>query len=790
MATEATNLEKPTETLAAPFKEVFSSFDEAQWGFELLRMTLLKLGVLPEEADRDHRISLTLSGRSNRIKLRLNFGNWAIITFLNQSVGENRVQYICRKDLVPASSPAIDDGNKFADEIDGHTFVLASGPMANMRDSESIEMKEFNESLTHVAQRFKGWKGSPYEEAHQPKVLKMVFDSHLRDELLHEGLDVTSGRRFWWVNQGRTYDLAKNGEFIWAPKKDSSGSAPFHLENMSRVSPGDIVFNYADSQLRAVSLVKSSAYDSDRGALPDDWGKDGRRADLTYYELAKTVSIATLGPKIRDLDLAKGPVNRAGTVNQGYLYELNEQAAQIILQEIGEDNLPSAIREALDLVNDFTSATQSVSSDPKLPTSRNLILYGPPGTGKTFNLRNRYMELFTERQVVLTPEEHTAVLVQDLTWWEVIALVLLDSKDLSASVAEILAHPLVKARDKLSANKNVRATLRGVLQMHTKADCGAVKIAIRAEPLLFSKNERAVWSIDEQLAKIEAPELGQLLNNFHNHTKQPTSITRRYRFTTFHQSFSYEDFIEGIKPQMEDRDDGQIAYEIRDGVFKTICREAKQNPDKPYALFIDEINRGNVASIFGELITLIEDDKRLGAANELTATLPYSRDEFGVPKNLYIIGTMNTADRSVEALDSALRRRFAFEEMRPDSELIITPDGLGVDLRKLFDRINARLEQLLDHDHCIGHAYFMEIRSLDDLRRVFANKIIPLLREYFYGHPAKIGMVLGEPFVSPKKTKTDFAPGSWGMDDLDEKVVYEFADISQLSSKDFASIYA
>ncbi|HAF13927.1 MAG TPA: hypothetical protein DCK99_09570 [Blastocatellia bacterium] len=134
--------------------------------------------------------------------------------------------------------------------------------------------------------------------------------------------------------------------------------------------------------------------------------------------------------------------------------------------------------------------------------------------------------------------------------------------------------------------------------------------------------------------------------------KRPTAgeAVRRYRFTTFHQSFSYEDFIEGIKPQMENIEDGQLAYEIRKGVLKEIVEEAIDNHPKPYALFIDEVHRGNVASIFGELITLIEDDKRLGEDNELKAVLPYSRDESGIPSNLYIIGTMNTADRSVEAL--------------------------------------------------------------------------------------------------------------------------------------------
>ena len=127
--------------------------------------------------------------------------------------------------------------------------------------------------------------------------------------------------------------------------------------------------------------------------------------------------------------------------------------------------------------------------------------------------------------------------------------------------------------------------------------------------------------------------------------------------------------------------------------------------------------------------------------------------------------------------------------MRPEPGKIEQPDNLQVDLRKLFEVINARIEQLLDHDHCIGHYYFMGIKDLPGLQSVFANKIIPLLREYFYGNPAKIGMVLGEAFVSPKTAKALFAPGSWGTDDLDEKEVFTFADAAALTEKDFQAVY-
>ena len=213
----------------------------------------------------------------------------------------------------------------------------------------------------------------------------------------------------------------------------------------------------------------------------------------------------------------------------------------------------------------------------------------------------------------------------------------------------------------------------------------------------------------------------------------------RIAFVTFHQSYSYEDFVEGIRPVTVD---GAVRYEVRKGIFRQMCDRAGEDSDNNHVLIIDEINRANISKVFGELITLLEPDKRLDEENEIKVRLPYSGDEFGVPPNLYLIGTMNTADRSIALLDTALRRRFDFEEMLPQPGLLGTVEE--IDLRAMLEALNRRVEYYYDRDHTIGHAFFMGVESLADLDTVFRRKVIPLLQEYFYEDWQKIGQVLND----------------------------------------------
>jgi 5-methylcytosine-specific restriction protein B len=481
------------------------------------------------------------------------------------------------------------------------------------------------------------------------------------------------------------------------------------------------------------------------------------------------------------------------------------------------------IRKALDALEAGTSSHQPSNGvlqklGTLLAETNNLILYGPPGCGKTW-LANHFATYFLLHENV-SPEKAAsywqAVLNGDETkcqalraevrtgiestqaepayWWITAnekewtwdnlfkkGEEFFDIRKIAKNFQEAregdlvfgyLAHP----------HKEMVALARVKEELHTQPEDGKEVEGITIEPVAKFTNPVA-WATlatnsvlkDSEpishnargtlfrVSLEEAQELARLLKEAGNDMDLPGAARHRFmEFVTFHQSFAYEEFVEGLKPLPSEEEETCIKYRVFPGVFRKICKTAEaawrtRGEDAPkYLLVIDEINRANIAKVFGELITLIEDDKRLGQANEVIATLPYSGQPFGVPPNLYILGTMNTADRSIALLDIALRRRFTFMELVPDPSLLHTV--AGVDLVQLLTSLNERIAALLDRDHRVGHSYFMGLdgtAGTDDLRFVWYHRIVPLLQEFFYNDGERLLAVLGKGFVSKAEVSKD-----------------------------------
>ena len=444
--------------------------------------------------------------------------------------------------------------------------------------------------------------------------------------------------------------------------------------------------------------------------------------------------------------------------------------------------------------------------------THNIILYGPPGTGKTWLINHfanyflLYHNLSAEDadeywQSVKDDDSKTARSLQARVhsdveiarklpafWWITINAKIWQWESLFKNGEEFFSkRRLARSYDNArrgdiifgyyaQPQKHVIALARVKEELHMEQEDGKEVEGITIEPVkllehpinwedlianpVLQESEPVKFRAQGTMFALnpqEGQEIVRLIKDAGNSIDVPVGYAQGgnyYEFVTFHQSYAYEEFIEGLRPFLPDEDHNQqVWYDVKEGVFRRICARAEAawlayGEEAPkFLLIIDEINRANIAKVFGELITLIEDDKRLGKINGLSLTLPYSGKRFGVPPNLYILGTMNSADRSIALLDLALRRRFSFYPVQPDPALL--DSFAGVNLGELLGQLNQRISVLIDPDHQIGHSYFMGLRGTGDLRYVWYHQIIPLLQEYFYNDGARLKVVVGEEFIRP-----------------------------------------
>jgi 5-methylcytosine-specific restriction protein B len=472
----------------------------------------------------------------------------------------------------------------------------------------------------------------------------------------------------------------------------------------------------------------------------------------------------------------------------------------------------AAIKSYIDFHNELKTYAMSNSSKK---VSLNTILYGPPGTGKTYNSINKAIaiinpdfDLTQDRKIV---KEEFDLLVG-------LGQIVFTTFHQSMSYEDFVEGIKPKVEEDANENKQVVYEIEdGIFKrLANKAKLTNTSINSNSTQYSFddawddliSEAEQNIENGTPETLKIQTPNLGLKIIEITErgnlklkpiYSEDAKEYTVSYsRVKRLHEAFPDLSSVKNIDKEFRAVIGGSnsTAYWSILNVLnpKIIANSsnidiAQETPSIPFVLIIDEINRGNISSIFGELITLIEDSKRLGQIEELEVLLPYSKTKFGVPSNLYIIGTMNTADRSVEALDTALRRRFSFEEMPPCYDLKeLNNEVFGFQLKAILETINKRIVRLLNNDHAIGHSYFLN-KNEETLMESFYKNIIPLLQEYFFGDYGKMRLVLGDGFIKFDEWNEDddfFASVDDSKTDYDIKDLYSIIEYKQDNKVGFA----
>ncbi len=616
-------------------------------------------------------------------------------------------------------------------------------------------------------------------------------------------MDKNHDVNYFWVNQGSNFRKELNDGILCSPQRDKRGSDKYKL--MRDLHIGDIIINYKKPEIVAFSEVLEEAYINEN----DDY-----EVKLKYTLLDKPIKKEEFKKRLGSIEKVQQilsninniPFDKNFNVNLGYLFNINKEIFDLIFnnnpilslkwweiaaiamykEDPNREYKPAEVlklefvKKSIELKNvknpsiatELKECSDDISSNYKrknrnyflrngefyklseegknyiqknlrlfinnnnykLNHSKNIILYGPPGTGKTYNTVIKAIEI-TNPELIQRDEngnvENYKVLKEKFDELKQQGQIEFVTFHQSYSYEEFVEgiKPYIPEWGTVEEN-NRFVGQDGIF----KKICNSAKTTIKGD---FEKiYSQFIEEIDENYEfktkkasfKIRVNDNdGLTIRTGDNFEKETCgTITKEQIKNQTFTSLGRKQKLEAITKYLKEK------YGL---MFSTSIAV------KPHILIIDEINRGDVSKIFGELITLIEEDKRIGKEHQMTVTLPYSREPFGVPNNLYIIGTMNTADRSIALLDTALRRRFDFEEMMPKPELL-SENIEGIDLEQLLTKINDRIKNEYDRDHQIGHSYLMGVKNKEQLERAYKNRILPLLNEYFYNDIDSVAKIL------------------------------------------------
>ena len=596
---------------------------------------------------------------------------------------------------------------------------------------------------------------------------------------------------YYVVSQREHYEEAKQKGIIFS-------SAKVEHRRMRYLKPNDIILSYVDGINAKLTVLEEPSIDEASNYI---------EVKVKFEELKTPISREEIRYRLGDLynyltqeeyPFAKNKNEKICSIKQrGFLFNFTEEAYNLLFSNEKSNFANKNLEDYRKMNNKNLSFT--------LP--KNQILYGPPGTGKTYNTVIKAMEIINDKKYDSVDDElykdlkkqfdnlkkqgqiEFVTFHQSYSYEEFVEGIKPDLEN-----GKELRYKLQNGIFKTICNNAKELLETKVKHNFNKDNISVYKILIPDESLFAYCIENDCvainWGNDIDISNCDSQEeiIAKIPEDFEsrkqcisqlnlfklwidndlksgkdvivvipgsmNTIKGIAKITGDYFYNSDIENGHQQRKVDWIRKNINISSDsiynskfvsptitGMFNDKINWDTFLNLINNKNNSKSSNAVLVIDEINRGDVSKIFGELITLIEEDKRIGKEHQMTVTLPYSREPFGVPNNLYIIGTMNTADRSIALLDTALRRRFDFEEMMPKPELL-SENIEGVDLEQLLTQINDRIKKDYDRDHQIGHSYLMGVKNKEQLERAYKNRILPLLNEYFYNDIDSVAKVL------------------------------------------------
>jgi 5-methylcytosine-specific restriction protein B len=713
------------EELRNAFKSLFDDSLELEWRFNQFRSETLRIyrDMEPETIHSHHQDERTLS-------IYLAFYNSDKYPFFKDTYYQNYCKLI--------GSNTKEAGKKYS-----HYFELLKELIEDyiLPDKELLDLKK---------------------EFLQDDCSEDNSNYILAQDILYQMLERPAGgsRRYWRI--GTTNDTGKYWDLMLKEKYVSIGWVKLDDLREHNLKTRDDVAN----------LLREFGYYNDNKGLAT------RKAGevLNFFSEIKSgdVVLAQEGHKVLGIGIVTDDYEYQEGLAFPHIRPVNWQIVEPenFQNELGPQTMVFELTNT-DLI-EKVNMLLSGKTNKKEIMSLNTILYGPPGTGKTFLTIDLAVQIAAPEKYV--PGDHKA------------NKVIYDDLQEQGLIVFTTFHQSMCYEDFIEGIKPQEPQKEGGAISYKIID-GILKQLCKSASSLTSTTFEL--SYNKFLSDLKESEQG-----FQVPTNTETIIVSPHPngVDLSIESKSYINTITkwGLKYVSDSQRFIGVWGVYYKAIFKLLAEKygyqaEKKDTDKKYVLIIDEINRGNVSQIFGELITLIEEDKRLGKEEALEVTLPYSKEKFGVPSNIYLIGTMNTADRSVEALDTALRRRFSFIEMMPVYNLPgMEKEFVGFRLGDLLETINNRIEKIMDRDHQIGHSYFLNIKEEKDLMKVFKDKVIPLLQEYFYGNYERMGLVLGAGFVEKlSEGKVRFAQFAAEDYEVNEKEMYRLKQEPYIDSELF-----